>query len=383
MAFDLQLFSRKLRSCREQLQVPRVDVAQATGMEEAILTALESGARAPTGDDILILSDFYKCDYKFFLSNERLTAFEQTDTLFRRFGDAFSCQDRWAVLEVLFLADSEAFLQQALGKPRPRLFTFQKQGWSYKGHGAQAAGDLRQFLGYAENEVPRNIYDDFRTIGLHVFRRRLENSNISGIYVQHPVVGACILVNYNEDVYRQRFTAAHEAAHAILDHEEDVFVSFERKHADLREVRANTFAAHYLMPPAFLQRIPEPRRWDRAKALHWAQALRVNTEALAIALVDARLIDQSTAEEHIKAVRVPRDIKEDPELPTELAPRSRVRMETLLQRGLSSYYVRLCFEAYREGLVSAARVAEMLLLDGDAALRALAALYGEALRYGH
>ena len=55
MAFDLQLFSRKLRSCREQLQVPRVDVAQATGMEEAILTALESGARAPTGDDILIL----------------------------------------------------------------------------------------------------------------------------------------------------------------------------------------------------------------------------------------------------------------------------------------------------------------------------------------
>jgi hypothetical protein len=74
--------------------------------------------------------------------------------------------------EVLFL-DSEAFLQQTLGKPRPRLFTFQKQGWSYKGHGAQAAGALRQFLGYAENEVSRNIYDDFRTMGLHVFRRRL------------------------------------------------------------------------------------------------------------------------------------------------------------------------------------------------------------------
>ena len=198
--------------------------------------------------------------------------------------------------------------------------------------------------------------------------------------MQHPVVGACILVNYNEDVYRQRFTAAHEAAHAILDHEGRL-VSFERKHTDLRS------PCQY-----FCRSLPHAARFYNVFQNHGVgtgqrpplgAGARVNTEALAIALVEARLIDQSTAEEHIKAVRVPRDIKEDPELPTELAPRSRVRMETLLQRGLSSYYMRLCFEAYREGLVSAARVAEMLLLDGDAELRALAALYGEALHYGH
>jgi Zn-dependent peptidase ImmA (M78 family) len=381
MALDLYLFGDKLRRYREQLQLSLGEVSHATGIGEEALAAFEKGARAPTGDEVLILADFYKCDYKFFLSNEKLMAFEQTDTLFRRFGTAFSRQDRWAVLEVLFLADVESYLQHTLGKTPPRAFTFQKTGGYFKGHGEQAAAALRAFLGYADHQVPLDIYRDFRTIGMHVFRRRLDNSTISGVYVKHPVAGPCLLINYSEDVYRQRFTAAHEAAHAILDQEEDVIVSFTQASHDLPEVRANTFASHYLMPPAFLQRIPDPRQWDGEKAVHWANALKVSTEALAIALSQAGLIDRRT-EEAIKAVRVPREAKEDPELPTSLSPRSRARKEELLTRGLADYYVNLCFEAYREGMVSAARVAEMLLLDGDAELRDLAALYGEALRYG-
>jgi Zn-dependent peptidase ImmA (M78 family) len=187
-------------------------------------------------------------------------------------------------------------------------------------------------------------------------------------------------VNYSEDIYRQRFTGAHETAHAILDLEEDVIVSF-RADNDLREIRANTFASRYLMPPDFLRRIPDPRPWNGEKAIHWANELKVSTEALSIALSEAGLIDEVTAG-IIKSVRVPKEMKEDPELPGTLSPRSRERKDVLLQRGLSDYYVRLCFEAYREGIVSAARVAEMLLLDGDVELRELAELYGETLRYG-
>jgi Zn-dependent peptidase ImmA (M78 family) len=381
MALDLHLFGDKLRRYREQLQLSLDEVSHATGIREAALAAFENGAGSPTGDDVLILADFYKCDYKFFLSNERLTAFEQTDTLFRRFGDEFSRQDRWAVLEVLFLADVEFYLQSTLGKAPPRSFTFQKIGGYFKAHGEQAAAALRTYLGYADHQVPLNIYQDFRALGMHVFRRRLDNSNISGVYVRHPVAGPCILVNYSEDVYRQRFTAAHEAAHAILDQDEDVIVSFTRANTDLREVRANTFASHYLMPPAFLQRIPDPGQWDSAKAMHWANALKVSTEALSIALSQAGLIDHET-EQVIRTVRVLREAKEDPELPETLSPRARARKEELLKRGLSDYYVSLCFEAYRERLVSAARLAEMLLVDGDTELRELAELYGEVLQYG-
>ena len=172
-----------------------------------------------------------------------------------------------------------------------------------------------------------------------------------------------------------------KAAHAILDQDEDVIVSLARANTDLREVRANTFAAHYLMPPVFLQHIPDPSQWDSEKTIHWANALKVNTEALAIALTQAGLIDHRT-EQVIRTLRIPREAKEDPELPETLSLRARVRKEELLKRGLSDYYVNLCFEAYRERLVSAARLAEMLLVDGDIELRELAELYGEVLQYG-
>lgn len=381
MALDLQLFGKKLQRYRGQLQLALPEVSAGTGISEDALHAFENGERSPTGDEVLILADFYKCDYKFFLSNEKLTAFEQTDTLFRRFGNEFSKPDRWAVLEVLFLADVESYLQSTLGKPSPRAFLFHKVGNFYKGHGEQAAASLRTFLGYSEREVRLNVYEDFRALGIHVFRRHLTNSNISGVYVKHPLAGPCLLVNYSEDIYRQRFTAAHEAAHAILDQEEEVIVSFVRGNNDLREIRANTFASQYLMPPVFLQHIPEPRQWTTDKAIHWANALKVSTEALAIALSEAGFIDNATMRV-IRGVRVPIDMKEDPELPATLSPRSRERKEALLQRGLSDYYVRLCFEAYREGIVSAARLMEIFRLESSAELRELAELYGEFLRYG-
>src|SRR5690606_9952762 len=116
-----------------------------------------------------------------------------------------------------------------------------------------AAAALRSQLGYEPNVVPRNVYEDFRLIGIHVFRRALANAEISGLYVEHPIAGHCVLVNYDEDVYRQRFSVSHEAAHAIFDSSEGVVVTFEARSSkytksDLKEIRANSFASHYLMP---------------------------------------------------------------------------------------------------------------------------------------
>lgn len=380
MVLDLQGFGRKVRQYREQLGLSHGEVSEATGISEERLASLENGERSPSGDEVLILADFYKCDYKFFLSNEKLAPFEQTDILFRRFGNDFSRNDRRTVQEFLFLAEVESYLQDELGRKPEKLFVFKKVGSYFKGHGEQAAPALRSFLGYSNNEIPRDIYKDFRSVGIHVFRRRLDNSNISGLCIKHPVAGECTLINYSEDVYRQRFTAAHEAAHAILDTEEEVVVSFAGRR-DLSELRANTFASQYLMPPSFLQRLPDPRRWSDGDAVRWANELRVSTDALAIALSEAGLIDRGT-QERIKSVRVPRETKKDPELPDTLSPGERTRKEELLKRGLSSYYVGLCFDAYREGIISAARLTEVLLLDGDTELQELAKLYGEPLQYG-
>ena len=381
MARDLTLLGGKLQRYREQFDLSRDEVAQRTGIPSASLQSYELGQTTPTGDEILIIASFYKCDYKFFLTNERLTPFEQTDLLFRRYDDEFSREDRWSVQEFLFLCEGEHFLRGELNRSLLHPFHIVKSGNYYKRHGESAAAALRNQLGYAANEVPRNVYEDFRSIGIYLFRRKLNNSNISGLFIRHPIAGKCVLVNYSEDIYRQRFTAAHEAAHAILDTEEELVVSFSWNRNNLIEIRANTFASRYLLPHEFLRELPDPTYWSDADAIEWAHQLRVSTEALSFALRDAGIVDDAIGQ-RIRGVRVPPDMKVDPELPQSLSGASRERKLHLLSQGLSDHYVSLCFDAYAANAISADRLREQLLLDNDVALVELAGLYGRSLKYG-
>lgn len=377
LALDLSLLGSKLRSYREQFKTSIVELSSATGIPEDSLIAFENGQQEPTGSEILILADFYKCDYKFFISNEKLAPFEQTETLFRMYGDELSKEDRWAIQEFLFLCEVEEFLMNQIPEYSRKSFHFVKQGNYYKGHGMQAAAELRRHLGYQPNQVPMNVYADFRRIGLHIFRRQLGNSNISGLFIRHPVAGKCVLVNYDEDVYRQRFTVAHEAAHAILD-ESDFVVSFAKwSQKDLSEIRANTFASCYLMPPEFLRKIPVGNGWSPAKAIEWASKLKVSTAALAKALKDTNLISDNVRRE-IRSIKVSNNDKIDPELPEALSSASRMRKEELLRRGLSGLYVDLCFKAYEGKIISYGRLAEILLVD-EGELISIANLYQKSL----
>lgn len=382
LTLNLTLVGNKIRRYREQLKLSAQELSVATGIDSESLELYEAGKREPKGDEILILADFFRCDYKFFISNEKLAPFEQTEQLYRRYGSDFSKADRRSIQDFLFLCENEEYLTRELGRDKSRHpFIFQKSGTFYKAHGEQAATALRLHLGYGPNQVGMNIYEDIRRIGVHVFRRKLGNSNISGLYIRHPTAGKCVLVNYSEDVYRQRFTTGHEAAHTILDDDEDFVVSFAKWHKkDLIEIRANTFSSRYLMPPEFLRSIPHVRGWTVEKGVEWAKQLKVSTEALAYALREADLIDKDFVGQ-LKAARVPPDLKVDPELPADLPSRSRERKQQLLEVGLSDYYVELCFEGYHKGVISRGKLIECLLLD-DAELQEVAELFGRSLLYG-
>ncbi len=380
MAIDLRLLGSKLAKYREQLQESLIEVAGSTGIDAARLAQIEDGQIEPAGDEVLILADYYRCDFKFFISNEQFAPFEQTETLYRAHGSDFSKEDRRAVQDFLYLCETEDFLMREL-KQVLGSFAFSPSGDYFKGHAEAAAARLRSAMGHSDNAVPRDVYADFRSVGVHVFRRKLGNSNISGLFIAHPTAGKCALVNYSEDIYRQRFSAAHEMAHAILDADQGASVSFERPDgADLVEVRANRFASCYLMPPTFLSKLPDPNGWNDSDAIGWANKLRVSCSALAFALRDAKLADQATYA-RISRLRVPRDAKIDPELPESLNPAQRSRKEQLLERGLSDHYVAVCFEAHSSGVISQGRLAEALLCS-QVELLGLANLYGRTL-HGH
>jgi Zn-dependent peptidase ImmA (M78 family) len=380
MAIDLQTLGSKLSKYRGQLKESIIDVASSTGIDVARLTSIEAGHSEPTGDEILILADHYRCDVKFFISNEQVAPFEQTETLYRAHGGDFTKEDRRAVQDFLYLCETEDFLLRELGRA-PKDFAFAPTGDYFKGHGEAAAARLRTALGHDDRAVPRDVYAEFRSVGVHMFRRKLGNSNISGLFIMHPVAGKCALVNHSEDVYRQRFSAAHEMAHAIFDSTQGASVTFEGPSGtDRLELRANRFASCFLMPPAFLAQLPAPALWTDADALRWANEMRVSCMALAIALKEAKLIDNAVYD-RISRLRVSRASKVDPELPESLNATQRQRKAYLLELGLSDFYVSLCFEGFSAGVISIGRLAEALLCS-HGELAELANLYGRTL-HGH
>jgi len=377
---NLEALGLKLSRYREQLTETVDEVAASTGIDVERLRSMEAGRLEPSGDEILILADHYRCDFKFFISNEQVAPFDQTDTLYRAHGREFSKNDRIAVQEFLYLCDTEEFLTRELGR-RPTDFAFRPSGSYFKAHGETAAAAFRRVMGHDDRQVPRDIYAEFRSVGVHVFRRKLGNSNISGLFILHPTAGKCALVNYSEDVYRQRFSAAHEMAHAIFDSNEGPSVTFHRyEGVDIREVRANRFASCYLMPPEFLRRLPAPSGWSEVDAQKWANELRMSCDALGIALKEAGLADDQTSS-RIRRFRVPKESKIDPEVPESLTETQRARKAAFLERGLSDFYVGLCLDAHSQGVISLGRLSEALLC-GHGELAELVGLYGRQI-HGH
>jgi len=134
MAINLVALGAKLRKYRDQLQETIAEVAEVTGISGERLTQMEAGQVEPTGDEVLILADHFRCDFRYFISNERLAPFEQTDTLYRMHGSDFSRADRRAVQEFLYLCETEAFLMAELHRAHID-FQFTPTDDFMKGHG--------------------------------------------------------------------------------------------------------------------------------------------------------------------------------------------------------------------------------------------------------
>jgi Zn-dependent peptidase ImmA (M78 family) len=370
MSLDLVSFSAKLRRFREMFEESAEALATATGIPLDVIAQLEGATRTPTGDEVLILADHFLCDFRLFISNELAAPIDRTEKLFRAYSTELSSRDRWAIQEFLYLCECESFLVATLDRPPPIRFVAPKVGNFFKTHGHDAAHQLRGVLGYASNQVP-DVFGDLRRLGVHLFRRRLENANISGLFVNHPTAGPSVLVNFDEDVYRQRFTAAHETAHALFDIDDEYVVSLSSRH-DLPEVRANAFAGAFLVPPELIASLPDSS-WTADRLVDLAGLLRVNAKVLVIALErEGRLTKgQSQA---LGALRVPRGAKDDPDLPPGLTAQGRSRKLALMERGISSYYAELCWEAYQRQMISGARLAEMLLVE-ESELREIAKLF--------
>ncbi|CAJ0695116.1 hypothetical protein LMG18102_02065 [Ralstonia mannitolilytica] len=260
---NLQTLGLKLLRYRDQLTQTIDEVAIGTGISADRLKLIEAGRVEPSGDEILILADHYRCDFKFFISNERVAPFDQTETLYRAHGHEFSKQDRVAVQEFLYLCDTEAFLMEELGR-RPVEFPFQPIGGHFKSHGEAAAAALRKAMGHNDRQVPRDIYAEFRSVGVHIFRRKLGNSNISGLFILHPTAGKCVLVDEQRAALQEAQKRLAEVEH---EHQAEVYGQLSDKVANEPGLRGDMEKSREL----------HELKWLKAPVDGWVQKINVTT----------------------------------------------------------------------------------------------------------
>ena len=302
--------------------------------------------------------------------NEGSPSIERASDLYRMYGSTFSSDDRRSIQEFLMLCRMEHEIEGLLGS-RPRVVDFSPGRLTshMKTAGRQVAAELRAQFQFGNDP----IHDPFhlsRTLGCHVFRRKLLNSHVSGVMLRHEEFGPCILVNYLEGHYRQNFSVAHELCHALLDNDHTVTVSFERwedeerKDLHKREWRANSFASHLLFPIAARQRLPlGSTQLERADVIkRAAQEYRVNPIVVLIALQEAKRLTGQDVKALRPLLKIPRPQQDAAEMAGE-PPRIRSARKTLLEMGLTSEYVQTCLRAYREGEISRGKLADALLVS--------------------
>ncbi|MDH5641373.1 MAG: ImmA/IrrE family metallo-endopeptidase [Nitrospira sp.] len=353
-------------------------MAQALGVDAGVVRQIEEGTLDPLpGDYVLIAARVLLTDFRYFISIELDSIEEETRRVYRALSQP-KPSDLFAIRRFMAMSLAEAELENLLGIHPQSLPPY------YPPANLRRAKHIDQAINAAHAERVRlklgnapvsNIFDIARSQGCRLLRHVLEDSAVSGLTVMHPTAGISVLVNYDDDIYRQFFSAAHEYAHVLFDREtiqkSGCVVSYSYSGEELIELRANRFAAHFLLPPTALERYDRPRTVAELTTTIRTVALdyRVNTATVVYRMHEAGWITERTSRSFSKKkpVKIGRKEKRDPDLPEGLTEAQRVRRERAIQTGVSSRLLELLRTALIDGQITFGRFAEILDLTVDAA----------------
>lgn len=153
----------------------------------------------------------------------------------------------------------------------------------YVDQGTVLAKRVRTTLGLGDARIDDVSMLAAEQFGLAVAREPLSSDLLGLLITDEPtgrdgsgVAGAALaLVNSDDTFGRQRFTVAHELGHLLFGDADVQFVDY-RNATDLRETRANSFAAELLMPEGGVRATAAKlgaKPAGEADALAWAEQL--------------------------------------------------------------------------------------------------------------
>jgi Zn-dependent peptidase ImmA (M78 family)/DNA-binding XRE family transcriptional regulator len=166
--------------------------------------------------------------------------------------------------------------------------------------GQRLAERVRKLWSLGDDPLPSNLFSLIEDqSGLGIALEPLQE-RIAGLCAR---VGdlAIALIDSSAVVGRQRFTAAHELCHLLLGDGEQVLVDERLTGQSLVEMRANAFAAHFLMPAKAVRRYLRQRPVDEEVVVELQYTFGVSLDALLWHLVNLDLISENKRQQ-IRAV---------------------------------------------------------------------------------
>jgi Zn-dependent peptidase ImmA (M78 family)/DNA-binding XRE family transcriptional regulator len=250
MAIDQVELGKRLKQAREASGITQDQAAQEMEVARATIAQIELGNRSVSGLELSRFSYLYARDIREFLSDE-FSADGLAAVLLRAdvsAGNGVQEALRGCVALGHQLRDLEATLgisRMSTSVPSyPSVMLGSK--WDAIQSGTLAAQEERRRLGLGISplgDAPSLLEAQGIRTGLISIP-----TGISGLMISHPDVGLFVVVNREHPPVRQRFSWCHEYAHLLLDRAQMGHVSKESERASLLEVRANVFAACFLMP---------------------------------------------------------------------------------------------------------------------------------------
>ncbi len=244
--------ANRLRIARESCGMTQDDVARALGLSRPAVVQLEQGKRSVSSLELQKLAFLFGRDMRDFF-REEFRAEDAIVALFRAEGDA---ADHESVVErfreCIALGRELTNLEQLLGIARDLaavahypLPTPHKK-WEAIQQGERIADEERRRLGLGTAPVP-DMVELLETQGVRTAVVELP-PDVSGLTISDAQVGLFTVANAAHHVWRRRFSFVHEYAHVLVDRERSGLISRASRKNDLPEIRANAFAAAFLMP---------------------------------------------------------------------------------------------------------------------------------------
>ncbi|MBN3870725.1 XRE family transcriptional regulator [Nostoc sp. JL33] len=370
MTFDYGVLGRKLKNARESLQITSEEAATRLKITIQEYLKIESGTANVTGDQLVLLTVMYRRDFRYFVTGDYPSAESQVQEMYRQ-NAALSRSDRIAIQEFVRLCEYEDFLEREIFKRErtliPDYTQFSFRHTNFKRQGREAATFERKRLSLEQRPI-ENIFDVIRSQGIHVFKRELEDQNISALYINHPIAGHCILINYLEDLSRQNFSAAHEYCHALFDSSQGQEVTYLKSNNKSKfEWRANSFAGNLLVPKERIEIDYYPvstyEDWV-ILARQVAERFYVSSQVVIIRFSEIGWLDDNLQKQLLQDKRlvIKRTEKFDPETPPSLSSGVRNKLTQVIRQGLSWHFIDLSTQAYRRGEITYHKLLDMLLL---------------------